>query len=68
MHLSQFFIARVNEEMFHAADWMPTILGLAGGDWKSMKTIDGFNVWDAISNENYMSPRFEILHQFDPRS
>lgn len=58
--------SRVNEEMFHATDWLPTILGLAGGDWKSMKQIDGFNVWDAISHENYMSPRFEILHQFDP--
>lgn len=52
--------------MFHATDWLPTILSLAGGDVKSMKSIDGFNVWDAISHENYMSPRFEILHQFDP--
>ena len=52
--------------MFHSTDWLPTILSLAGVEWKDIKSLDGYNVWDAISNKNVMSPRFEILHQFDP--
>ena len=50
--------------MYHSTDWLPTILGLAGIDTKELK-IDGFDVWKSI-NEGEMSPRFEILHQFDP--
>ena len=63
-----FFLARVNEEMFHSTDWLPTLLNIAGGEWKTIRNLDGFNVWEALSNESVMSPRFEILHQYDPLS
>ena len=39
--------------MFHAADWMPTILGLAGGDSKSMKTIDGMIIMSIVINVHH---------------
>lgn len=58
--------ARVNEEMFHSTDWFPTIIKLAGGDIKTDPALDGFDVWQAIIKTNELSPRFEILHQFDP--
>lgn len=48
----------------HASDWFPTFYTLAGGNVKSLGAIDGFNVWDTISNDA-QSPRYEILHGLD---
>ncbi|XP_065646618.1 serine-rich adhesin for platelets isoform X2 [Hydra vulgaris] len=55
---------RVSLEMYHSTDWLLTALGLAGINTKGIK-VDGFDVWKSIS-EGEVSPRFEILHQFDP--
>lgn len=48
----------------HASDWFPTFYHLAGGDVKGLGSIDGFNIWETISNDA-QSPRYEILHGLD---
>ena len=58
------FSGRVSTAMIHASDWLPTFYALAGGDVSSLGTIDGFNVWESISNDA-QSPRYEILHGLD---
>ncbi|CAH3141929.1 unnamed protein product [Porites evermanni] len=55
---------RVSTALLHASDWFPTFYTLAGGNVKSLGAIDGFNVWDTISNDA-QSPRYEILHGLD---
>lgn len=55
---------RVSTALLHASDWFPTFYSLAGGDVKSLGPIDGFNIWDTISNDA-QSPRYEILHGLD---
>ena len=58
------FPGRVSTALLHASDWLPTFYSLAGGDVKSLGPIDGFNVWDTISNDA-LSPRYEVLHGLD---
>jgi len=55
---------RVSNALLHASDWFPTIYALAGGNVKSLGSIDGFNVWDTVSNDA-QSPRYEVLHGLD---
>eukprot|EP00435_Cladocopium_sp_Y103_P006720 s2313_g2.t1 len=49
--------------LFHAADWLPTLLCAAGADssFQAPKPLDGFNLWPALQ-QNLSSLRSEIYY------
>ena len=59
-----FSAGRICEELIHASDWLPTLYAAGGGNILSLGKIDGYNVWDALS-DGAPSPRFEVLHGVD---
>ncbi|ESO91396.1 hypothetical protein LOTGIDRAFT_182669 [Lottia gigantea] len=48
--------------MIHAVDWMPTLIGIAGG--QQVPGIDGINQWDSI-RMNQPSKRTEFIYNLD---
>ncbi|XP_016363114.1 arylsulfatase I-like isoform X3 [Sinocyclocheilus anshuiensis] len=56
---------RVSQALVHITDWYPTLVGLAGGNVSRMDGLDGYDMWETISNGKE-SPRLEILHNIDP--
>ena len=52
---------RVSMDLMHVTDWVPTLFELAGGDSSKLHNLDGYNMWDTLSNGKE-SPRQELLH------
>ena len=53
-------------DLMHLSDWLPTLYGRAGGDFRSLD-IDGYDMWPTLS-EGQPSPRRELLHNIDPET
>jgi len=49
------------DEVIHVVDLFPTLTGLAGGDAKAGKPLDGVNVWPTVSKGRKI-PKRSILH------
>lgn len=54
---------RIGRQLIHISDWLPTLLTAAGGDPSNL-TIDGMDIWHALS-EDTESPRKMVLHNID---
>lgn len=53
-----------HEGLFHATDWFPTILAVAGGKPKQEKQLDGVNQWPMIRSGK-PSRRTEFVYEID---
>lgn len=49
--------------MLHITDWLPTLITAAGGNPSNL-TVDGMDLWNALS-EDTESPRANVLHNID---
>lgn len=65
--LPVFVRGRINKELMHVTDWLPTLVkGVAGGNLSMPHKLDGFNQWQSIRAFR-PSPRKVILHELNTR-
>jgi len=59
----------VNSQLLHAADWLPTLVGLGGGTVAG-KTLplDGMDQWEVISRPNVETQRTEVVYGHEAAS
>lgn len=56
---------RTSMDLIHITDWLPTLYYAAGGNPLDLGVLDGYNVWETLSN-GVPSPRSEVLLNIDP--
>ena len=52
-------------DLMHVTDWLPTLYSVAGGDIHKLRNVDGYDMWDTLSQAS-LCPREEILLNIDP--
>ncbi|XP_067129469.1 arylsulfatase I-like isoform X2 [Centruroides vittatus] len=57
--------SRIENNLIHISDWLPTLYHAAGGNVTTLGSIYGIDQWDTLST-GVRSPREEILHNIDP--
>lgn len=50
-----------SDKLYHVSDWLPTIVGLAGGSTVRNRPLDGANIWESLVHREVPSPRKEVL-------
>lgn len=58
--------SRVANQLMHSSDWLPTLHSLTGISIPQESSLDGFNMWEALSNQR-LGPRTEVVHNIDPK-
>jgi hypothetical protein len=41
--------------LFHACDWLPTFVALAGGSVPATRRLDGYDIWAALTGKSRRS-------------
>jgi len=54
-----------SQELFHVTDWLPTLVGVAGGSTARNRKLDGHDIWAALTSAG-PSPRTEMLYNVNP--
>ncbi|XP_072145090.1 arylsulfatase B-like [Dermacentor andersoni] len=57
---------RVSDQLMHITDWVPTLYSIGGGDVAALGELDGFDMWQYLS-QGIGSPRVEMLYNIDDR-
>ena len=42
-------------KLFHACDWLPTFVALAGGSVPATRRLDGYDIWAALTGKSCRS-------------
>ncbi|XP_058803438.1 uncharacterized protein LOC131671204 [Phymastichus coffea] len=57
--------SRLSEQLFHIADWLPTLYSAAGGQVGDLGEIDGMDQWEALTQASFAPARHNVLVNID---
>ena len=55
-----------SDGLFHVTDWLPTLVGIAGGSTARNLPLDGLDIWGDLQRGGSASPRSELLLGLNP--